>query len=276
MDNYNQIISRIDRKEVVIGIFGLGYVGLPLAVSFAKNGIKVIGFEQNEKKIKSLNNKINYISDVPNEDFQLALSNSMEATSDLSRIKECDAAIICVPTPLDAFKKPDMSHIEEVSIDIAKNMKTGTFISLESTTYPTTTEDFVKPLLEKYSGKKEGIDFWLCFSPERVDPGNKTYNTANTPKVIGGLGKQAGEIALKLYGLAVEKLHLVSSPRAAEMVKVLENTYRLVNISLVNELALLSGKLGINMREVIDAAKTAVWLPGLLPWPRSWRTLYSA
>jgi UDP-N-acetyl-D-glucosamine dehydrogenase len=256
MDSYNSIISKIDRKEVVVGIFGLGYVGLPLAVSFAKSGIKVIGFEQNEKKIKSLNNKINYISDIPDEDFQLSLKNSLEATSDASRIKECDAAIICVPTPLDIFKKPNMSYIETVSINIAKNMKKGTFISLESTTYPTTTEDFIKPIIEKYSGKKEGIDFWLCFSPERVDPGNKTYNTANIPKIIGGLGKEAGEIAMKLYSLAVGKLHLVSSPRTAEMVKILENTYRLVNISLINELALLSNKLDINIWEVIDAAKT--------------------
>ena len=180
----------------------------------------------------------------------------LSATTDFSRIRECDAAIICVPTPLDKFKKPDMSYIEASCVDIGRNMKSGTFVSLESTTYPTTTEDFMKPILERESGMKEGEDFWLCFSPERVDPGNKDYKTDNTPKVVGALGEQAKKIALALYGIAIQHLHAVSSPRAAEMVKILENTYRLVNISLVNELALLAGKMDINIWEVIEAAKT--------------------
>jgi UDP-N-acetyl-D-glucosamine dehydrogenase len=161
-----------------------------------------------------------------------------------------------VPTPLDTFKKPDMSYIEGSCIDIGRNMKAGTFISLESTTYPTTTEDFMKPIIEKESGLQEGKDFWLCFSPERVDPGNKNYKTDNTPKVVGALGEDAYKIAKVLYALAIQHLHMVSSPRVAEMVKILENTYRLINISLINELALLSGKMNIDIWEVIEAAKT--------------------
>jgi len=161
-----------------------------------------------------------------------------------------------VPTPLDKFKKPDMTYIEQSCIDIGKNMKSGTFISLESTTYPTTTENFMKPIIEKESGLREGKDFWLCFSPERVDPGNKDYKTDNTPKVVGALGEEAQQIATALYGLAIKYLHIVSSPKIAEMVKILENTYRLINISLINELALLSGKMNIDIWEVIEAAKT--------------------
>ena len=164
--------------------------------------------------------------------------------------------IIAVPTPLDKFKKPDMSYIEASCIDIGKHMRKGILISLESTTYPTTTEDFMKPIIERESGMKEGEDFWLCFSPERVDPGNKDFKTDNTPKVVGGLGEEAQKIALALYGKAIQQLYPVSSPRAAEMVKILENTYRLVNISLINELALLAGKMDINIWEVIEAAKS--------------------
>jgi UDP-N-acetyl-D-glucosamine dehydrogenase len=175
---------------------------------------------------------------------------------DFSRIAEVNAVIVCVPTPLDKYKKPDMSFIEAACKDIGKYMKPGTFISLESTTYPTTTEEFMKPIIEKQSGLKEGVDFWLCFSPERIDPGNKTYKTANTPKVIGALGPEAQEIALALYSIAIDHLYPVSSPRVAEMVKILENTYRLVNISLINELALLAGKMDINIWEVIEAAKS--------------------
>jgi UDP-N-acetyl-D-glucosamine dehydrogenase len=161
-----------------------------------------------------------------------------------------------VPTPLDKFKKPEMSYIEASCVEVGRNMKRGTFISLESTTYPTTTEDFMRPIIERESGMREGSDFWLCFSPERVDPGNKVFKTDNTPKVVGGLGKEAQEIALALYGIAIQSLCPVSSPRVAEMVKILENTYRLVNISLINELALLAGRMGINIWEVIEAAKS--------------------
>lgn len=257
MDYKQQILEKINNNSVVVGVIGLGYVGLPLAVAFAKNGITVLGFEKSQSKAAMINEGKNYVSDVNSQELSLAVrSKKLSATCEFSRIKECDAVILCVPTPLDKFKKPDMSFIETACIDTARNMKPGTFISLESTTYPTTTEEFMKPIIEGESGLKEGVDFWLCFSPERVDPGNKEYHTENTPKVIGALGEDAKEIALALYGKAIQYLHPVSTPRAAEMVKILENTYRLVNISLINELALLAGKMNINIWEVIEAAKT--------------------
>jgi UDP-N-acetyl-D-glucosamine dehydrogenase len=252
------MLKKIANKDLKVGIIGLGYVGLPLAVTFARNGVTVLGFEKNAKKIIAVNTAQNYISDIQDADLIKVLSETktLSATNDFSRIKECDVLIICVPTPLDKFKKPDMSYIESSCIDIGKNMKAGVLISLESTTYPTTTEQFMKPIIESESGLQEGKDFWLCFSPERVDPGNKKYKTDNTPKVIGALGKDAQKISVAVYSLAIEQLYVVSSPRAAEMVKILENTYRLVNISLINELALLAGKMNIDIWEVIEAAKT--------------------
>jgi len=258
MSNFEFFLKKILDKTVKIGIVGLGYVGLPLAVTFAKNGIDVLGFEKNEKKADMVNIGQNYIGDVTDADLSSIVLKTKKfvATTDFSRIKECSALFICVPTPLDKFKKPDMSYIEQSCINIGKNMQLGTFISLESTTYPTTTESFMKPLIERESGLQEGKDFWLCYSPERVDPGNKDYKTENTPKVVGALGEEAKQIAIALYGLAIKHLHVVSSPRIAEMVKILENTYRLVNISLINELALLSGKMDIDIWEVIEAAKT--------------------
>ena len=256
-DKYDEIMKKIASRSVAIGVIGLGYVGLPLAVSFARKGVKVLGFEKSAKKAAAVNAGKNYIADIADSEFSEVLAaGKLSATTEFSRLSEVDAAIICVPTPLDKFKKPDMSFIEASCRDIGRYMKRGTFVSLESTTYPTTTEDLMKPILEKESGLREGADFWLCFSPERVDPGNKTYKTANTPKVVGGLGREAQEIALALYGIAIEHLYPVSSPRVAEMVKILENTYRLVNISLINELALLSGKMDINIWEVIEAAKS--------------------
>jgi len=253
-----EILKKISEKKVKIGIIGLGYVGLPLAVTFARNGIFVLGFEKSPQKTDAVNKAQNYIGDVTDTDLEKVVTETkcLSATTDFSRIKECDAVIICVPTPLDKFKKPDMSYIEQSCIDIGRNMKSGTFISLESTTYPTTTENFMKPIIEKESGLQEGKNFWLCFSPERIDPGNKDYKTDNTPKVVGALGEEAKQIASALYGLAIQHLHIVSTPRIAEMVKILENTYRLINISLINELALLAGKMDIDIWEVIEAAKT--------------------
>ena len=252
-----QLLEKIENNTVKVGIIGLGYVGLPLAVTFARKEIHVLGFEKSEKKAQSVNDGHNYIGDIDDTELARVVQEGLlSATTDFTRIGECDAVIICVPTPLDKFKKPDMSYIEGACIDIGRNMKRGTFISLESTTYPTTTEDYMKPIIERESGMKEGEDFWLCFSPERVDPGNKNYKTENTPKVVGGLGEVAQTIALALYGKAIQHLYPVSSPRAAEMVKILENTYRLVNISLINELALLAGKMDINIWEVIEAAKS--------------------
>jgi len=253
----NDILSKIDSNSVKIGILGLGYVGLPLAVTFAKKGISVLGFEKAELKCAKVNNSENYIGDVNDDDLSSVVKNNiLQATTDFTRIKECDAMIICVPTPLDKFKKPDMSYIESACVEIGSQMKRGTLISLESTTYPTTTENFMKPIIEETSKMTAGKDFWLCFSPERVDPGNKDYKTENTPKILGGLDENAAEIGVALYAKAIDHIHKVSSPRVAEMVKILENTYRLVNISLMNEIALLCGKMDIDIWEVIEAAKT--------------------
>lgn len=258
MTNKSVILDKIANNTEVIGIIGLGYVGLPLAVNFAEAGVKVIGFEKNQKKADLVNHGDNYIADIRDAKLREVVIEklTLEATTDFSRMKECDALIIAVPTPLDKFKKPDMSYIEASCEAIGKNMRPGTFISLESTTYPTTTEDFMLPIIEKNSGFKQGKDFWLAYSPERVDPGNKTFHTRNTPKVLGAMDKDGLEIGNALYLKAIDTIHSVSSPRIAEMVKILENTYRLVNISLINELALLAGKMDINIWEVIDAAKT--------------------
>ncbi len=257
MNKTTTILEKISQNQEIIGIIGLGYVGLPLATCFAGATVRVIGFDKNPTKVKKVNAGENYISDITDQELKEATAKKLLcATDDFTRINECDAIIICVPTPLDIFKKPDMSYIESACTDIGKYMKPGTFISLESTTYPTTTESFMLPIIEKESGLKHGEDFWLAYSPERVDPGNTTFKTKNTPKVLGAMTDDGLQIGQALYGKAIENIHPVSSPRVAEMVKILENTYRLVNISLINELALLAGKMDINIWEVIEAAKT--------------------
>lgn len=281
MNYKQQILQKISDNTEVVGIIGLGYVGLPLAVNFAEAGIKVIGFDKSEVKVNKINSGENYIKDIRDALLREVVDRvKLEATTDFSKMKECDALIICVPTPLDKFRKPDMSYIEAACSDIGRYMKPGTFISLESTTYPTTTEDYMLPIiveninhnpnfenvvtLSEVEGTSSNLPpmggqrgaFWLAYSPERVDPGNTIFHTKNTPKVIGAMSQNGLEIGLKLYSKAIEILHPVSSPRVAEMVKILENTYRLVNISLINELALLAGKMDINIWEVIDAAKT--------------------
>jgi len=257
MNNASLLLKKIATDNEIIGVIGLGYVGLPLAVNFAQAGIQVIGFDMSQHKVDQINRGDNYIKDIRDAVLREVVDNvSLTATTDFSGIKLCDALLICVPTPLDHFRKPDMSFIEAACISIGQNMKRGTFISLESTTYPTTTEDFILPIIEKESGMKHGEDFWLAYSPERVDPGNVSFHTKNTPKVLGAITSEGLEIGEKIYSKAIDHLHLVSSPKVAEMVKILENTYRLVNISLINELALLSGKMGIDIWEVIEAAKT--------------------
>lgn len=252
------LLEKISNNNEVVGVIGLGYVGLPLAVNFAEAGINVIGFDKNQEKVDKIKNGDNYIKDIRDAVLREVVIDkiTLTATTDFTRIMECDALLICVPTPLDKFRKPDMHYIEDACIEIGKNMKPGTFISLESTTYPTTTEEFMLPIIEKESGLKHGTDFWLAYSPERVDPGNQNFHTKNTPKVIGAMTDDGLEIGMKLYSRAIDTLHPVSSPRVAEMVKILENTYRLINISLINELALLAGKMDINIWEVIEAAKT--------------------
>jgi UDP-N-acetyl-D-glucosamine dehydrogenase len=267
MNYKDTILNKIANNTERIGVIGLGYVGLPLAVNFAEAGIEVIGFDKSQAKVDKINSGENYIKDIRDAVLREVVERvKLKATTDFSLMKECDALLICVPTPLDIFKKPDMSFIEASCTDIGRFMKPGTFISLESTTYPTTTEDFMLPIIEENIksnpnfkdlpvGGIEGA-FWLAYSPERVDPGNATFHTRNTPKVLGAMTADGLEIGEKIYSKAIEILHLVSSPRVAEMVKILENTYRLVNISLINELALLSGKMDINIWEVIEAAKT--------------------
>lgn len=257
MNDFKHLLNRIKNNDFIIGIVGLGYVGLPLAVSFASKQVKVIGFEKSVSKVENINHKINYIGDVNDQELvEVVESKHLEATLDFSRLKECDAIIIAVPTPLDKFKKPNMNYIESACIEIGQNMKKGTFICLESTTYPTTTEDFMLPIIEKESGLRENTDFWLAFSPERVDPGNKQFGTRNTPKVFGAMSDNGMELGIAIYSYAIDTIYPVSSPKVAEMVKILENTYRLINISLINEMALLCGKMDIDIWEVIDAAKT--------------------
>jgi UDP-N-acetyl-D-glucosamine dehydrogenase len=257
MDNKAEVFSKIKNNQFVVGIVGLGYVGLPLAVSFANKEVKTIGFEKSISKAKKINLKTNYIGDVIEQELINAVENQyLEATTDFTRLRECDAILICVPTPLDRFRKPNMNYIESACIEIGQHMKKGTFICLESTTYPTTTEDFMLPIIEKYSTLKEGTDFWLAFSPERVDPGNKEFGTRNTPKILGAMSDDGLEIGKAIYSYAIDTIYPVSSPKVAEMVKILENTYRLINISLINEMALLCGKMDIDIWEVIEAAKT--------------------
>lgn len=253
----SKLLEKVETKKIQVGIIGLGYVGLPLAVSFADQKIRVTGFDTSTEKVKKINSGINYIADIDDEALRNLVSERyLSASNDFSGLRECDAIFVCVPTPLDEFRKPNMSFIKTACEKVGKYITPGVFVSLESTTYPTTTEEFVLPLIEKESGLTGGTDFWLAYSPERVDPGNKKFTTRNTPKILGALCENGLEVGKAIYELAVNSVHTVSSPRVAEMVKILENTYRLVNISLINELSLLAGKMDINIWEVIDAAQT--------------------
>lgn len=252
------LLKKINNKEIIVGVIGLGYVGLPLAVEKAKAGYKTIGFDIQEKKVEMVNKGINYIGDVVDSDLkELVEKGMLSATSDFSFIKDVDFIAIAVPTPLDKYQQPDISYVRNSTIEIAKYLRKGTMVVLESTTYPGTTEELLLPLLEEGSGLKCGEDFYLAFSPERVDPGNLIYQTKNTPKVIGGVGKDATEVIAAMYRNVLEgEVFEASSPKVAEMEKILENTYRNVNIGLINELAILCHKMGIDVWEVIEAAKT--------------------
>ena len=253
-----ELLNKIDKREIVVGVVGLGYVGLPLAVEKAKAGFKTIGFDVQEEKVNLVNEGHNYIGDVVDSDLKkLVEAEMLSATTDFSFVKDVDFIAICVPTPLDKHQQPDISYVKNSTIEIAKYMTKGTMVVLESTTYPGTTEELIKPLLEEGSGLKCGEDFYLGFSPERVDPGNKQFKTKNTPKVVGAIGKDATETISAMYRAVLEgDVYEVSSPAVAEMEKILENTYRNINIGLVNELAILCDKMGISLWEVIDAAKT--------------------
>ncbi|MCL1799562.1 MAG: nucleotide sugar dehydrogenase [Eggerthellaceae bacterium] len=265
----DSLLERISDRTLVVGVVGLGYVGLPLAVEKAKAGFKTIGFDVQDEKVDLVNSGQNYIGDVIDDDLAaLVKAGMLSATTDFKTVASCDFIAICVPTPLDSHQQPDTSYIEQSTKEIAKHLKPSTIVVLESTTYPGTTEELVKPLLEEGSGLCCGVDFYLGFSPERVDPGNAVYKTKNTPKVVGAIGKDATEVISAIYEAVLEgEITQVSTPRIAEMEKILENTYRNVNIGLINELAMLCEQMDINIWEVIDAAKTkpygfAAFYPG--------------
>lgn len=253
-----QLLQQIKDKSLVVGVCGLGYVGLPLAVEKAKAGFKTIGFDVQESKVNMVNNGQNYIGDVVNEDLAALVKDGMlRATTDFSFVKDVGFIAICVPTPLDVHQQPDISYVRDSAIAISKYLTKGTMVVLESTTYPGTTEELLKPILEEGSGLKCGEDFYLGFSPERVDPGNLIYKTKNTPKVVGAIGDDAREVIATMYRAVLQSdIHEVSSPAVAEMEKILENTYRNINIGLINELAQLCHKMNISIWEVIEAAKS--------------------
>jgi len=253
----NRIMEKLINKTAILGVVGLGYVGLPLAVEKAKAGFRTIGFDVQESKVDMVNAGKNYIGDVVNEDLEeIVKTGILSATTDFGQVASADAVCICVPTPLDDHQQPDISYVKASAESIVPYMHKDMLIVLESTTYPGTTEELLKPILEK-SGLKCGEDFYLAFSPERVDPGNLIYKTKNTPKVVGGITPECTDVAAAMYEAILEApVHRVSSPAIAEMEKILENTYRNVNIGLVNELAILSNKMGINFWEVVDAAKS--------------------
>lgn len=252
------LLMKIENRELVAGVVGLGYVGLPLAVEKAKAGFKTIGFDIQSSKVDMVNQGHNYIGDVVDSDLERLVQEGMlSATNDFSFIKEVDFIAICVPTPLDIHQEPDISYVRDSATEIAKYLKPGSIVVLESTTYPGTTEELIKPIIENVSGLICGEDFYLGFSPERVDPGNLVYKTKNTPKVVGAVGGDAAEVISKMYRAVLDgEVCIVSSPAVAEMEKILENTYRNVNIGLINEIGRLCNKMGISVWEVIDAAKT--------------------
>jgi UDP-N-acetyl-D-glucosamine dehydrogenase len=248
------LLKRIENKEIIVGIIGLGYVGLPLAINFCQNNIKVIGFDIDKSKVELLNNKksyIKYISDLTIKE----ISNYFRATDDFSLLKEVDFIIICVPTPLDKYRNPDMSYVFNTAKVISKYLRRNQVVILESTTYPLTTEIDLKNILET-SGLKAGVDFYLGFSPEREDPGNKQFTFRQVPKIVSGINRESLILISKLYSLVVDEVVEVSSPKVAEAAKLLENIYRSVNIALVNELKMVFDRMGIDIWEVIQAAKT--------------------
>ncbi|WP_425806317.1 nucleotide sugar dehydrogenase [Desulfitobacterium sp. Sab5] len=248
--------EKILNRTAVVGVIGLGYVGLPLAVEKGKVGFKVIGFDLDAKKVARVNAGDNYIGDVKDVELQeLAQKGILTATTDFDQLKECDVVVICVPTPLTVTRDPDISYMESAAKDIVKRLRPGQLITLESTTYPGTTQEVILPLLEE-SGLKVGKDFFLAFSPERVDPGNKRFSTKNTSKVCGGVTPICLEIAYTFYSQTIINVVPVSSPAAAELTKVFENTYRAVNIAMVNELMLLCDRMGLDIWEVVEAAGT--------------------
>ena len=248
--------EKIKNKSAKLGIVGLGYVGLPLALAFAEAGFRVLGFDVQQKRVDLVNEGKSYIADVSNERLSTTLTNgALEATTDQNRLSEVDVICICVPTPLTKTKEPELSYVTQESKEISKHLRPGQLVILESTTYPGTTREVVLPILQR-SGLNVGSGFYLAFSPERVDPGNKKYTIKNTPKIAGGVDPESTELAELLYRQVADVVVPVSCPEVAEMTKVFENVFRSVNIALVNELAQLCERMGISVWEVIDAAAT--------------------
>lgn len=251
-----EILKKIKNRDIQIAVVGLGYVGLPLAIEFAKAGVKVKGYDIDDKKTEKINKGISYIKDVPSEDLApLVQKGLFTATTDSAILSRVDGIIIAVPTPLSKTKDPDLSYVIRAAHDVKKNLKRGHIISFESTTYPGTTDEIILPLLEE-TGLRVGKDFYLAFSPERIDPGNKKYTVKNTPKLVGGVEPDSTEVVSALYSLALLKVVPVSSSRVAEAAKLLENTFRSINIGLANEMAIMCNILGIDVWEVIEAAAT--------------------
>jgi UDP-N-acetyl-D-glucosamine dehydrogenase len=262
--NNRTLLERIRAKKARIGVIGLGYVGLPLAVEFARQGFDVTGFDVDDSKTSQINAGRSYIPDVPQTELsEVVKAGRLRGTTRMAELAEMDVIDICVPTPLRKTKDPDLSFVVRAVEAVVATLKRGQLVILESTTYPGTTDEVVQPMLES-RGLKADVDFFLAFSPERVDPGNQTYTTRNIPKIVGGGGPASTEAAALLYESIVAKVIQVSSTRVAEMVKLLENTFRAVNIGLVNELALMCHKMDINVWEVIDAAKTKPF--GFMPF----------
>ncbi|BBE30315.1 UDP-N-acetyl-D-glucosamine dehydrogenase [Tepiditoga spiralis] len=259
------LIDKINDKTAKLGVIGLGYVGLPLAVEKAKAGYNVIGFDVQESKVKMVNEGINYIGDVVDSELKdLVKNGKIKASTNFDELESCDAVMICVPTPLDKFKQPDLTYVEASTREVAKRIHKEMLVVLESTTYPGTTEEVMQPILEE-SGLKAGEDFYLAFSPERVDPGNIRFKTKNTPKVVGGVSEASTKVAKALYESILDaEVFCVSSPKEAEMAKILENSFRIVNIAFINEMAIVAKKMGINLWEVIDAAATKPF--GFMPF----------
>lgn len=262
--HFTALFNRIQAKTARVGVVGLGYVGLPLAVEYAKAGYAVTGIDLQASKVESLNKGESYIQDVPTQEVaEFVAAGKLSASMDFSVIRDLDTVNICVPTPLRKTKDPDMSYIVSACEEIAKYFHPGMLVILESTTYPGTTDELVRPMLEK-SGLRVGEDFFLCFSPERVDPGNAKFQTKNIPKVVGGTTAACTDMGRLFYSQALDTVVGVSSTQVAEMVKLLENTFRMINIGLVNELAVMCERMGINVWEVIDAAATKPF--GFMPF----------
>jgi UDP-N-acetyl-D-glucosamine dehydrogenase len=262
--NTTSTLERIRARQARVGVIGLGYVGLPLVVEFARAGFDVTGFDVDASKIEQINAGKSYIPDVAEADLAACVkAGKIRATTDMSQLADMDAIDICVPTPLRKTKDPDLSYVVHAVEAVAATLRRGQLVILESTTYPGTTDEVVQPMLVA-RGFKPDVDFFLAFSPERVDPGNPQFNTKNIPKIVGGVGPASTEVAAALYGATVQHVIQVTSTRVAEMVKLLENTFRAVNIGLVNEIALMCHKMNIDVWEVIDAAKTKPF--GFMPF----------